>query len=156
MKTKTQILGIEHDDLINLFSTAMYGSNFLCADYDEDEYAKLSNADEEDCEEDCIAKMLLAGKSVVVSDFYSEEEKYGTLPTKWDEEHQCMDYTITLKDIWNGFQAALDGTFKGDEEEKKWAHKVMSEILAGDEGDYDQADAEMIMQIIIFGERIYC
>ena len=70
MKTKTTITELTHDDLVNLFSTALYGSSYLSADWDDD-----LPTNEDSCYEDTIADILLAGGHVYVKDHYAEGEK---------------------------------------------------------------------------------
>ena len=53
LKNNTEIIDITHDDLVNLFSTALYGSSYLSAEYDEDFYNSIPNDKKEgDCYED--------------------------------------------------------------------------------------------------------
>lgn len=61
MKTQTTITDITKEDLVNLFSTAIYGSNYLSVEFDES-----VEHDEQDCYEDIIANILLNGGAVKV------------------------------------------------------------------------------------------
>ena len=74
MKTNLTISEITHKDLVNFFSTSLYGSTYLEADY-----TNPSLKEEGDCFEDVLAKNLLAGDSVVITDWYAEGEAYGSL-----------------------------------------------------------------------------
>lgn len=148
MKTKTIVMDVNHDDLVNLFSTALYGSYVFGASYDSVEYHALPNADDNDCYEDKLSKLLLAGKSIEIVDRYAEDESdhYGKLPHKWDDDEEVMVYNITLKDIIKGLKVATD---KGG-----WTAKCVRHF-ADEDGEFDLYEAEALLQVIIFGELIY-
>lgn len=150
MKAKTIITEITHDDLVNLFSTSCYGSQWLACDYDSIAYKALQSASQDDCVEDKLAKLLLAGKSILLCDYYAEcdADFYGNLPHEWDNKSSCMVYTITLDDVKNGLQWALDN---GDCYEKRYANN----LIDNDGYDLDQPEAEYLCQLIMFGEQIY-
>lgn len=149
MKTKTTISGITHEDLVNLSSTALYGSAIFDTSYNKEEYLDLTDKCDEDCIEDKLARLLLAGKSIVVSDLYAEDErdKYGTLPAKWDKVKGSMNYALTLEDIKKGIELALNS---GNE-----YHRDCAMHLIDGGYDFDLPEAEAILQIIVFGEEIY-
>ena len=69
MKTQTIISELTHDDLVNLFSTALYGSSYLSSNYEDD--VKVDKNDD-DCYEDVLAKILLSGGKVKITDYYAE------------------------------------------------------------------------------------
>lgn len=147
MKTKTIITEINHDDLVNLFSTATYGSTYFDVAKKKKDYYGTELEDANDCREDTWAKVLLAGKPVYVFDYYSEEVAYGNLPHEWDKERDAMIYTVTLEDIKKGLQKALDN---GD-----WDAKCAFDLINDDACDLDLTEAENLLQIITFGEAIY-
>lgn len=147
MKTKTIITEITKDDLVNLFSTATYGSSFFDVVKKKKDYYGTELEDEDDDRETTWAKILLAGKPVYVLDYYSEEEAYGNLSHEWDEKRGAMKYTVTLEDIKNGLQKALDN---GD-----WDAKCARDLINEDSYDLDLTEAENLLQIITFGEGIY-
>ena len=158
MKTKTTITEITHDDIVNLLSTGLYGSQFLGVDYSIEDYRKIPNPDEYNCIEDKCAKLLLNGESIVIYDMYAEDEEdfHGKLYHSWDSDNETMDYTITLSDIEKGLQKCLDGTFKindGCDEEVGYIKKCMSDLM--NDGDLDLYEAQNILQIIVFGQIIY-
>lgn len=160
MKTKIIIKEITHDEIVNLLSTAIYGSHFLGLDYDSNEYRKLPNPEEYDCIEDRCAKLLLNGKSITVYDMYAEDEEdfHWKLPHSWDCDNLTMDYTVTLKDIISGLQRSLDGTFKtndGCDNEIECARRCMMEFMTEYSTMFDQLTAEILMQIIVFNQIIY-
>lgn len=144
MKTKTTIISLEHDDLVNLLSTAVYGSQWLSIRKRKADYYGTELENENDCAEDTWAKVLLSGKAVFAYDYYAEDadEHYGKLPYRYNGE--CMRYTLTLDDIVKGLQNALDN---GD---------YMAECVMGlINEDIDLTIAENLMQWIIFGELVY-
>lgn len=109
MKTKTQIYEINHEDLVELLSTACYGSAWLGLSYNKTEYNN-SDPHDNDCIEDKAARILLHGYSITLYDMYAEDEEahYGTLPYAWDNRGETMDYTVTLADIKRGLEKAMN------------------------------------------------
>ena len=149
MKTKTIITEINHDDLVDLFSTATYGSSYFDVVKKKKDYYGTELEDANDCREDAWAKILLAGKPVYVLDYYSEDEDeaYGNLPHKWDNKRGAMKYTVTLEDIKKGLQKALDNG--------GWDADCAFDLINDDSCDLDLTEAENLLQIITFGEAIY-
>ena len=43
LKNNVEIIDITHEDLVNLFSTALYGSSYLSAEYDKDFSSHIGN-----------------------------------------------------------------------------------------------------------------
>ena len=149
MKTKTTITEITHDDIVNLLSTGLYGSQFFGVDYSVEDYRKTPNPDEYDCIEDKCAKLLLNGKSIVIYDTYAEDEEdfHGKLYHSWDSDNKTMDYTVTLSDIKKGIQKAIDN---GD-----WDAKCAFDLINDEAYNLDLPEAENLLQIITFGKAIY-
>ena len=147
MKLTTTITDITKEDLVNLFSTAIYGSNYFDVVKKKKDYYGTELEDENDCREDTWAKVLLSGKPVYVFDYYSEEEAYGKLPHEWDEKRGAMKYTVTLDDIKKGIQKAIDNG--------GYDAKCAFDLINDDSCDLDLTEAENLLQIIIFGEAIY-
>lgn len=149
MKTKTTILEINHEDLVDFFSTALYCSCMFGARYDSIEYHELKDANENDCFEDKLARSLLAGKTIEIVDKYAEDaEAYGNLPHVWDDEEFEMIYTVSLEDIKNGLQACLDG-------DDYYLSGCARNLVHAEEGNFDSPQAENILQVVLFGEMIY-
>lgn len=154
MKTKTTITEMSHDDLVNLFSTAFYGSSYLGADYEE-----AIKHDEKDCFEDILANILLHDGSIKVTDYYAEGDVYGSLPHEIDEDDN-VTYFVTYDDIKRGLEKAADGTFNaGDnewtEQTKRSARVSFDSFMDEDGCDFDLVRADILMQIILFDEIIY-
>ena len=155
MKTKTTITELTHDDLVELFSTALTGSSYLGADYEES-----IEHDEKDCFEDILANILLHGGCIKVNDYYSEGDVYGELPHELDEENECTTYYVTYDDIKKGLERAADGTFnagndKWTEQTKRSARASFDSFMNEDACDFDLVRADILMQIILFDEIIY-
>ena len=149
MKTRTIIEGITHDDLVNLFSTATYGSEYLTCRIPIGNYKGTELENENDCCEDKWAKVLLAGKTLYVYDYYAEDETdfFGNLPHKWKKDKEAMRYTITLEDIKKGAQKALDS-------DNEYDRKCMNDWM-NEDGDFDICEAENLLQMFVFGETVY-
>ena len=147
-----KIEDITHDDIVNLFSTALYGSTYLDADYPEGDYYNP----EDDCYEDKIAKALLNGFSIDVIDTYAEGCVHGNLPHKIDEETEDVSYKITLADIKKGLEKAGSGKFKINfDGEEIFAREAFEAFVDEDATDFDLVYADGLMQIIVFNEIIY-
>lgn len=146
MKIKVHVEDINIDDLVNLFSTAVYGSQYFDVRKRKSDYYGTPLEDEYDYRETTWAKVLLSGKPVYVLDYYSEEEAYGELPHVWDERLAAMKYTVTIEDIKNGLQKAI--------ESRGWDFKCAMDLI-NEDGEFDLTEAENLLQIITFGEAIY-
>ena len=153
MKTQVIISEITHDDLVNLFSTALYGSSYLSSSYDE-----CADEDDDDCYEDVLAKILLSGGKIQITDHYAEGCDYGNLPYEMDEDDN-ITYDVTLEDIKRGLAQAANGTFNSQsedfvEDERRFARKAFDSFLS-EACDFDLTYADCLMQIILFDEIIY-
>jgi hypothetical protein len=136
MKTKITVTELNHEDLVNLLSTALYGSNWFAASYDKKIYESLTET-EGDCFEDVLADMLLAGHKITITDYYAEGESYSKKCVGFDGD--AAEYEVTLKDFLHTAST-------------KSGFKLVEEVLDG-EGDYWTADA--FLQRVVFGEEIY-
>lgn len=162
MKTKTTITELSHDDLVNLFSTALYGSSYLSADYTIEDRKSVDVSDD-DCYEDIIAKILLSGKSIEVTDNYAEGCSYGSLPYRFqdkDDDDSSVIYRVTLDNIIRGLEKASDGTFNAGNDEwtertRRSARVSFDSFMDKDRCDFDLVRADILMQIILFDEIIY-
>ena len=158
MKNNVEIIDITHEDLVNLFSTALYGSSYLSAEYDKDFYNSIPKDKKEgDCFEDHIADVLLNGGEIYIYDAYSEGEVYnknGELIKEEYSDEEYAQYTLTLTDIIEGLQRAANGTYKTNNDTKYILH-CFNEFAEDDCYDLDLTDADALMQIITFNELIY-
>ena len=161
MKTKTIIEDLNHEDLVNLFSTALYGSTYLSVEYD-----KPVDSNDDDCYEDEIAKVLLNGGVVRITDGYAEDgEIYGNLSCEVKENEDgdlVSTYFVTLEDILNGLGKAANGTFNlredvgADYADRNEAFAKRSfNAFAYDEREWDAITADCLIQIILFNEIVY-
>lgn len=156
MKTQLTITELTKEDLVDLFSTAFYGSNYLSADYEESiEY------NEEDCHEDIIANILLNGGAVKVTDSYADGCHYGNLRYQYNEDYDAT-YYVAIEDIKKGLEKAANGTFNlrpdvgADfaDRNKEFARRSFN-AFAFDEREWDLTAADCLMQIILFDEIVY-
>jgi len=145
---EVKIKDLDQENLVDLISTATYGNNNFGIEYPK-EYYKEHLKDEEDCWEDKIAKCLLAGQSIVVSDLQSESEDdvCGELPHVWNKSRETVDYTVNLKDIIKGLENALESK---DEYKRNTASRFVFNT-----DDFDMEDADILFQIIVYGDYIY-
>lgn len=146
MYLNMKVKELTQEDLVNLFSTALYGNNKWCVWYDKGEYEKECEPNSSDCIEDKLAKLLLAGCCIEISDMYSEDKTdfYGNGRHAWDKENGCMVYNINLDDVRKGLNKAS----------RKGYHKLVMD-LAYEPGDLDMFDADLLLQFIVFGDYIY-
>lgn len=143
MKTQTIVTEITHEDLVNLFCTATYGSYWLGISIPRGNKTTIYKTD---CLEDVWARVLLAGEPLYMTDNYAEDsESYGELPHEWIEGY--MRYTFTLEDVKKGVAKALDSGGYIAEYIHHWADDDCCE--------FDNPQAEAVMQWIVFGEEIY-
>ena len=154
MKTHTTIEEITHDDLVDLLSTSMYGSNYLGAGY-----SYSSDLAEYDTHEDAMAAVLLKGGHIRVTDYQAEGCAYGNLSHEIDADDESVTYTVTIEDIKNGLAKAADGTFNSRmgeyaEREREFARRAF-DAFAGESCDFDLTYGDCLMQIILFNEIIY-
>lgn len=152
MKTKRTIIELTHDDLVNLFSTALEGSFYLTANYTE-------HADLADCEcfEDKLAKSLLNGRTIIVSDNYAEGETYGNLVRfKSADPTEFVSYLVTLEDVKRGLENAANGNYKTND---KYSENELScgynAFVDFETENMDLISADILMQIILFNEIVY-
>ena len=137
MKTKITVTSIDHEELVDLLSTALYDSSWFGADYDSDTYKKLENTTGE-CFEDKLADMLLAGHQITITDYEADGESYSSKCTKITADGDAV-YKVGLEDFLK-----VASTKKG--------FKLLNEVLDGT-GDYYTADA--FLQRVVFGDEIY-
>lgn len=137
MKTKITVTSMDHDELVDLLSTALEGSNWFGASYDKTLYESIQETHGY-CFEDKLADMLLSGHQITITDYEAEGESYSSKCTKITADGDAV-YKVGLEDFLK-----VASTKKG--------FKLLSEVLDGT-GDYYTADA--FLQRVVFGEEIY-
>lgn len=156
MKTEITINELSQEDLVNLFSTAFYGSSYLSADYDADKYDDVG-----DCYEEVMARILLDGGAIKVTDSYADGCHYGNLRYQYNEDYDAT-YYVRFIDIMQGLERAANGTFNlrpdvgADfaDRNAEFARRSFN-AFAFDEQEWDLETADCLMQIILFNEIVY-
>lgn len=139
-----EIKSLSHEDIVNLIATGVYGNNAVCVySVNKKKYEKLF--DDNDCFEDKIAKILLAGGMIEVEDMFAEfdDEVYGNyhVKTKYNEEEGSVSYFVTLETMLKGINESMNG--------KKYAAELF--VLELDDADI----AYGLLQCAVFGDDIY-
>lgn len=157
METRTTIMRISHEDIVNFLSTATYGSWTFSFKYDKKAYNNKCNFTESDCAEDVAAKILLAGGSIIIYDHYaeSEDEFYGALEHNWCGE-DGMAYTLDLDALCKGLEKAADGAFNVHyDSERGYALRCFKDFADEESYNLDLPEAEALMNIVLFNELVY-
>lgn len=137
MKTKITVTAINHEELVDLLSTALEGSNWFGASYNRELYESIQETHGY-CFEDKLADMLLAGHQITITDYEAEGESYSSKCTRITADGNAV-YKVGLEDFLKVAST-------------KTGFKLLSEVLDGT-GDYYTADA--FLQRVVFGEEIY-
>lgn len=159
MKTDVMIKEITQEDLVNLFSTAFHGSKHFEAWYDH--FTDIER-DKDDSYEDIMAKILLNHGRICVTDRIAEDgEVYGSLTCEVKENEDYDDvldttYFLTLDDVVRGLERAASGTFKANYEDDVLCAQRSFHSFAYDDRYWDAVRADILMQIILFDEIVYC
>lgn len=147
MEIKVEIKEVSHEDLVNLLSTSLYGSQVFWGKRLA-EYKPLENKGEGNCIEDKMANVLLNDGRIAFIDIEAEGEIYknkGVLG--FINEDGDAEYHFDLKAIKNGLKKAL-------ESKERYLQLAAFDFLV-DDGSFDATDAENLMQMVLFGEVIY-
>jgi len=147
MKIKVQVTELTQENLVDLFSCATYGSDWLYILTPKGAYTGTPLQKDGDAREDMWAKVLLAGKKVYACDYSAEDadDHYGKLPHKFDRKEGAMRYELTLDAVKAGLAKAM---------EDEYACKYVLDLMHNPcDVDYDEADT--LMQFVVFGEVIY-
>jgi hypothetical protein len=152
MNIHAQVLNITQEDLVDLFSTAFYDSLNFCADAKAHIYD--AHKEEGDCFEDVLAKVVLdakvADEKMRVYDLNTEEGDEPTGNLTYDKTKQgVIYYYVGMKEIVEGLQRAANSE---DEAERK---AFFAFLNREEDCDWDADCADILMQIIVFGEVIY-
>ncbi len=159
--SKFKVKGLTHDDIVNLLCTAITdGSQYLYLHNPRRHYETYCKVDPEDTIEDRCAKVLLSGGKIRITDFDADGAGYagGDVPFKVGGDGR-VTYTVGLENILSGLENAANGDFipsGGDvAEERRTLREAFDELAKGDDGSLDYTAADMLMQVILFGEVIY-
>lgn len=148
MKVQVTIKELTAEDLVDLFSTALYGSNIFGADY--------GNADAQGvCFEDKLADTLLKGGHIYIHDLLADGDHFGNLPYEVNDD-DTVSYTVTLEDMLRGLDAAANGTWTKSKTDAEGVSKCFHTYMNREvDYDWDYTRASVLLQIIVFGELIY-
>ena len=143
MNTEIIVTSLEHEELVDILSTALYGCNYLSVDLDDEFYNNIPEEERiGDCYEDKAADTLLHGGYLQIVDYEADGELYTKRSHKkgpyLDKVGRGV-YYITLEDILWACSSER-------------GYKLLTETLSG-EGDYFTANN--LLQIAMFGEEIY-
>lgn len=154
MKLTTTITSLDKEDLINLFSTATYGSNWLYITTPKG-FADDISKEEASCREEIWAEVLLHGRMLYGVDATAEGEVFNDRGRVVEENEEEVEYPFTLDGIIEQLNKAANGTFIcPDESTKLFAARAVASF-ACDSSDFDLTYADALMQIILFNEIIY-
>lgn len=137
MKTKITVTEINHEELVDLLSTALYDSSWFAASYDREIYESIQETHGY-CLEDKLADMLLSGHQITITDYEADGESYSSKCTRITADGDAV-YKVGLEDFLKVAST-------------KTGFKLLSEVLDGT-GDYWTADC--FLQRVVFGEEIY-
>ena len=155
MKTKMTITEISHEDLVNLLSTATYGSSWLTCCV-ADSIRNNPDLQLEESREDVWAAALLKGFPIFLTDHQAEGcTYYGRTNCVSVNPDESATYCITLEDIKHGLQDAMDGSFAPNCEEEVAAAARCVLHMRDESFNFYNSDAELLLQIIMFGSIIY-
>ena len=156
MKTQIKITDINHEDLVDLFSTAFYDSLNFGVTY-ADSAKNIIKREENDCFEDVLAKIAmnakLANDKLMVFDNNAEDgEFYGSNDydvRKGEYNNLETYYYIGIKEIIKGLEASANSN-------EAYIRKSFNAFVnREDDGEWDAITADILMQMIVFGEVIY-
>lgn len=138
MEAKFKVVALEHEELVDILSTALYGCDWTMTDYDRKIWESIHPDGDDSCFEDKLAELLLLGHPIYITDIWAEGERYGDVCEsiiKGDE----TEYIVTLDRILET-ASTQDG------------YELVKEILCG-EGDYYTGNN--FLQMVMFGEVVY-
>lgn len=151
IKRNTEITNITHDDLVKLFSTALYHSATFEVDMDRDFYNMLSEKKKHGLrKEDKMADIILNGGNIFVYDKNDDGTPLSDIGTVIDNgsDEPYVLYTINMKNIIDGLSSCANGD-RGDYEQECFENYLHNSR------EFDQGDADVLFQNIVFKETIY-
>ena len=147
---KARITELNHDELVDLISTAFTGNDSMGIDYDYDEWKALpeEKKTKDPCFEDKCADLLLCGHTITIADY--EAEEYGLNGPKGkmvknDGWGNCYADNVGIYEI--SYQDILEAC--SSEKGLPWA----TEMFVDENGDY--WTGYNLIQIAMFGDIIY-
>ncbi len=156
MKVEHKIVELDHEDLVNLLSTATYGDNSFDI-FVPEEFRELKKCGDDDTWEGRLANVLLNGGKIDIVDkvddelyeedvesFHSDNPKFHHLEEykdSWEDQNLYFPcYRIGYEDILNACAS-------------EQGYPYAKELLEDEEGDF--YTAWNLLQIILFGEVVY-
>ena len=126
---------LKREQLIDILSGALYGSPWFGADYKTEDYLEIKNGvnDEDECFEDKLADLLLAGKKINIYDIEEMEDE--------DDDEGEWNHWLDLNDIRRGLLIVRD-------KYPDFYRDLVEEYA--DLWDYDS-----VLQCAIFGELTF-
>lgn len=153
MKTKTEVRGITHDDLVTLLSAATYDNPNLWVEIMNKGRHSFTTRT---CREDAWAEVLLKSDAIKVVDMcssYDNGERYDEYAFK-DEDTGCAAYPLILKDIEVGLARCLDKEVTCHCGEESSLRDAAINLMDGS-SEFDAVQAYNLLQAILFNEIIY-
>ena len=150
MQTIIQITELSHDDLVFLFSTALYGSDTFTSFYLDKHYDSLPKKvrKDDECFEDKYATLLLNGKPIYITDECAEGEIYGKNKVYGrvndDDENESVTYILFY-----------DLMLKTINEQLSDDDRCFLIAFFDAPEEHDFFDAQKALQLIMWGEEIY-
>lgn len=151
MKVTIKVTELNHADLVDILSTALYECDWLEADYDLEFFKNIPDDKKSGhCWEDHLADVLLNGGTIELTDLESEGILYKTQgvpckirkelsPYNHNETYEVGVYTLGLKAILKACS-----TERG--------YKLLTKTLSSERNYFT---ANNLLQIAMFGEVIY-
>lgn len=157
--SKIQVKSLTQQDLVDLLCTAITDcSQYLYLHNPKRHYDTYCKVDPDDTLEDRCAKVLLSGGKIRITDYDADGVGYAgnDVPFKVGGDGK-VTYTVGLDNILSGLENAANGDFIpcGIDNEKEAVREAFDDLAYGDVGALDYPEADMLMQIILFGEVIY-
>lgn len=152
---------LTHEDLVSLISAGITdGDNNFGIDYDPKHYEALpkESRSKDDCLEDKIAKILLSGGKVRVTDYDAEGVKYegANLKAKVLNNEESVRYDVDLNAIRSGLINAANGTTLDYGGEAKYLKEAFEAFCQDEEESlFDAEYAMALWQAILFNEVVY-
>ena len=157
--SQVKVKSLTQEDIVNLLTTAITDcSQYLYLHNPKKYYETYCKVDPEDGLEERCAKVLLAGGKIRITDYDADGAGYpgNDVPFRIGDEGQAT-YTLSLDNIIDGLENAANGSFIrcGIDGEAEVVREAFDDFAKSDESDLDYGEADMLMQIILFGEVIY-